>query len=78
MGIRTACLILAIFVLHGPFRWVAVAAAVVLPYIAVIFANAGPALTDEHPTTVEPQAQRAIDSAHPALERRGNEERSRE
>jgi hypothetical protein len=68
MGIRTACLVLAIFVLHGPFRWIAVAAAVVLPYIAVIFANAGPALTDEQITTVEPPAQRQIGAGLPPLE----------
>ncbi len=42
MGIRTVCLVLAIFVLHGALRWVAVGAAVVLPWIAVVFANATP------------------------------------
>lgn len=40
MGIRTACLFLAVFT-GDPWRWVFVAGAVVLPYVAVIVANAG-------------------------------------
>lgn len=40
MGVRTACLVLA-FVLHGPLRFVALAAAILLPYFAVVFANGG-------------------------------------
>jgi Flp pilus assembly protein TadB len=39
MGVRTVCFVLAI-VLHGPERWVLVAAAFVLPYFAVVIANA--------------------------------------
>ncbi|YAL81877.1 DUF3099 domain-containing protein [Dermacoccaceae bacterium W4C1] len=39
MGIRTLCFVLAFF-FDGPIRWICVALAVVLPYIAVIFANA--------------------------------------
>jgi hypothetical protein len=39
MGIRTACFVLAI-VTDGPVRWVLVAGAVFLPYIAVVLANA--------------------------------------
>ncbi len=40
MGIRTACVIAAIFVPGWP-RWVLIAGAVVLPYLAVVVANAG-------------------------------------
>ena len=40
MMIRTACFILAI-ALPSPFRWVALAGAVALPYFAVVIANAG-------------------------------------
>lgn len=40
MGIRTACVLLAIFVPGWP-RWVFIAGAVVLPYLAVVIANAG-------------------------------------
>jgi hypothetical protein len=48
MAIRTACVLL-VFVVHGPFRWVFAAGAIVLPYIAVILANASgrhPAVPD--------------------------------
>lgn len=38
MAIRTACFISMIFV-PGPFRWVLLAAAVFLPYVAVVLAN---------------------------------------
>jgi hypothetical protein len=39
MAIRTACVVLVI-VVHHPVRWVFAAGAVVLPYIAVLLANA--------------------------------------
>ena len=40
MGIRTVCFVLAIFA-SGWLRWLLVIAALVLPYVAVIIANAG-------------------------------------
>jgi hypothetical protein len=40
MMIRTACFILTV-VLPSPYRWIALAGALTLPYIAVIAANAG-------------------------------------
>ncbi len=40
MGIRTACVLAAIVVPGWP-RWVLIAGAVVLPYLAVVVANAG-------------------------------------
>ena len=40
MGIRTACVLAAIVVPGWP-RWFLIAAAVVLPYLAVVVANAG-------------------------------------
>ncbi len=40
MGVRTVCFILAV-VTDGTLRWVLIIAAVVLPYFAVIAANAG-------------------------------------
>ena len=39
MGIRTVCFVLAI-VTTGPVRWILVAAAIFLPYVAVVLANA--------------------------------------
>ena len=56
MSLRTVCFILAV-VLHGWLRWVCVALAAVLPYIAVVAANAvqrrridvlGSVIPDEH------------------------------
>jgi hypothetical protein len=41
MSVRTVCFILAV-VFDGPLRWVFAAAAVLLPYVAVVIANAGP------------------------------------
>lgn len=42
MGVRTACLLVAVLApLPLPFRVVAIAGALLLPYIAVVFANAG-------------------------------------
>lgn len=40
MGIRTACVLAAIVVPGWP-RWLLIAGAVVLPYVAVVMANAG-------------------------------------
>ena len=40
MAVRTLCFVLAI-VTDGPLRWTLVAAAVFLPYVAVVVANAG-------------------------------------
>ena len=42
MTIRVVFLVLAIFVFSGWLRIVGIAAAVVLPWIAVVMANAGP------------------------------------
>ncbi|MCU0264651.1 MAG: DUF3099 domain-containing protein [Actinomycetia bacterium] len=52
MGIRTVCFVGAV-VVQGPLRWVLVAGAVVLPYLSVVFANAGrERIRDTTPTTV--------------------------
>ena len=40
MAIRTACFIGAVLVGPGPLRWVLVLGAFILPYIAVVMANA--------------------------------------
>jgi Protein of unknown function (DUF3099) len=40
MMIRTSCFILAV-ILPSPYRWFALAGAALLPYIAVVVANAG-------------------------------------
>jgi len=40
MMIRTACFVASIF-LPNPYRWISMAGAVFLPYVAVVLANAG-------------------------------------
>lgn len=40
MMVRTGCFIATIF-LPNPYRWFAMGAAIVLPYVAVVIANAG-------------------------------------
>ena len=40
MMVRTACFILTV-ILPNPWRWIALAGAVTLPYFAVVIANAG-------------------------------------
>jgi Protein of unknown function (DUF3099) len=52
MTIRVVFLVLAIFVFSGWLRVVGIAAAVVLPWIAVVMANAGPTGDDAQPTFV--------------------------
>ncbi|HEX3005569.1 MAG TPA: DUF3099 domain-containing protein [Angustibacter sp.] len=41
MSVRTVCFVLAV-VFDGWLRWVFAVAAIVLPYVAVVVANAGP------------------------------------
>ena len=67
MSVRTVSFVLAV-VTHGPIRWVFVAAALILPYIAVVMANAVGTRSEEPPTPYVPQ-QAALDSAQrPAVE----------
>ena len=59
MGIRTACVILAIFVPGWP-RWVFITGAVVLPYLAVVIANAGRENDEPGETGVDHYEARAL------------------
>jgi Protein of unknown function (DUF3099) len=52
MGLRTLCFVGAVLV-SGPFRWVLVVGAVLLPYLAVVFANAGRTAAQPPPPTTE-------------------------
>jgi predicted tellurium resistance membrane protein TerC len=54
MMIRTACFIAAIF-LPNPYRWFAMGGALVLPYIAVVIANAGRENTTEMNAIIIPK-----------------------
>jgi hypothetical protein len=65
MGVRIACLPLAIIV-EGWARWVFIIGAVVLPYIAVVVANAVRRPEPGMLVPVEPESPRALPPSHPA------------
>lgn len=65
MGIRVVCFLLAVLLWQHVPLWVSlvlIVGAVVLPYIAVLFANAGRERRDDAPPGVLP---RALDAAPP-------------
>jgi hypothetical protein len=64
MTIRTAGFVLLV-VIHNPTRWIFGIAAIVLPYVAVVLANAGRERT-QAPSTLIGHAQHAALSAPPA------------
>jgi hypothetical protein len=53
MTIRTACFLLAVVSIGHWFMWVFIAASFVLPYIAVVMANAGSAADPEEMTAID-------------------------
>jgi hypothetical protein len=63
MGIRTACVVAAIFVPGWP-RWVLIAGAVVLPYVAVVAANAGRSGRTKAPMPVAMPLRPQLPSGH--------------
>jgi type III secretory pathway component EscV len=67
MGIRTACVISAIFVPGWP-RWVLIAGAVVLPYLAVVVANAGRENDEPGQAGVSDQPRTALPASGTAIE----------
>ncbi len=60
MGVRTVCFILAV-VTHGWLRWAFIALALILPYLSVVFANAGRERTIEMPEPDLAVERRALD-----------------
>ena len=56
MAIRTACFIGAV-IFPAPYRWFLITGAIILPYIAVVIANAGQEQSFEPTNTVESQRQ---------------------
>ncbi|WP_020573231.1 DUF3099 domain-containing protein [Actinopolymorpha alba] len=61
MGVRTVCFVLA-FVTEGILRWLLIVAAFVLPYIAVVIANAGRERRAEAPLPYVPDHERQLPS----------------
>jgi hypothetical protein len=64
MGIRTACFVGAVLA-SGWLRWTMVACAVVIPYLAVIIANAGRDKAEYEVPAMTPQAPRELTPAKP-------------
>jgi hypothetical protein len=62
MGIRTACVLLAIVVPGWP-KWIFIAGAVVLPYLAVVIANAGRENDEPGQMGISAAQQRALPSS---------------
>jgi hypothetical protein len=64
MGIRVVCIILAIVFFGVGFRWaagLAVAASLILPWVAVIAANSGPHRTAGSPLLYPAERPKAIE-----------------
>ena len=47
MGFRTLCFVVAVIIGHGWVMWVLIVAALVLPYVAVVMANAASSKSDD-------------------------------
>jgi Flp pilus assembly protein TadB len=55
MLVRTVCVVL-VLVIHSPIRWAFAVGAVLLPYVAVVMANAGQSRRDPAPPSVDLRA----------------------
>ncbi|WP_369068995.1 DUF3099 domain-containing protein [Kineococcus terrestris] len=75
MVIRTACFLIFVFLEHWT-RWLFVAGAVFLPYVAVVLANAGRESRGPRPESFDITPPRPLDL--PAIEARITEVRPRE
>ncbi len=75
MGFRTVAFVLSVVLLHGVARFIAVAAAMTLPWIAVLIANAGPKQDAGTPEYFTPDPLQAIEAA-PGAERERDRQRT--
>lgn len=60
MGIRTLCFVFAVLSIGHWWMWALLAAAFVLPYVAVVMANAGSAVDPGGPEPVTPAPKAAL------------------
>lgn len=67
MGLRTVCFVAAVLV-SGWLQWTLAVAAVVLPYISVVVANAGRERKFELPTVVLRRSRRALPEGRPGAD----------
>jgi hypothetical protein len=63
MGIRTLCFVLAVVSIGHWFMWVFIAGSFVLPYVAVVLANAGGSTNPVDLEAVDPQPRPALEAA---------------
>lgn len=63
MGIRTVCFVAAV-IATGPLRWIFVACAILLPYIAVVFANTARKRTDTKADAYQPEPIASLETGH--------------
>lgn len=63
MSVRVVAFILAVILFHGVLRWIAVFLALVLPWLAVVIANAPFRATNERPNPVTPREARSLPPA---------------
>lgn len=68
MGIRLACLPLAV-VTDGWLRWTFILGAIVLPYVAVVIANATRQPTASSLSPIRPQPRAQLPAAQPMKDR---------
>ena len=64
MGLRTVCFVGAIVVGGGWLRWVLVVAAILLPYVAVVMANAVNSRDDDFDLLPASSDRRELPSSH--------------
>lgn len=69
MAVRTVCFVAAVAVGPGALRWVLIAGAVFLPYIAVVMANAGPSRRPEPGLRTVSPVGRELGEARPEAPR---------
>jgi hypothetical protein len=69
MLVRVVCFIAATLVFHGPARWLAVAVAVLIPWLAVVLANA-PTVKKVTTAVYQPKAARPMPTLEPGQEHR--------
>lgn len=65
MGVRTACFVLAVFT-SGPLRWVFLTGALLLPYVAVVIANASTRREPTGPAPYVPEKMPVLEGPPPA------------
>jgi hypothetical protein len=69
MLVRVVCFVAATLVFHGPARWLAVAVAVLIPWLAVVLANA-PTVQKVTQAVYTPKIPRQTPSLEPGREHR--------